>query len=325
MVVPMPQRPGPAPAPLELDRSITLHQLRVFRAVADHLSFSVAAQHLNLSQPSVSYQVKELESALGLSLLDRLGKRVQLTEAGGMLYGYVRRMLNLLDEAAVGLEDIRGIRRGTLKVGASTTVGIYLIPAALGAFKREHPDLAISLEIGSRGAVQEKVLRNELDLAVVGPPLKDSDLVSLPFMKDELVVVAPAGHALAGRRSLSLRDLKDEPFLMREQGSGTRWAVEKAAKRAGVTLTVGMELGSNGAIKHAVEGGLGVAVLSRYAIGLESASGDLVVLDVSGFPVRREWNIVHLRRRRLPSAVREFVTFLKAGRWLPRAAREAAG
>jgi DNA-binding transcriptional LysR family regulator len=259
MVVGMPEAPGP----LELDRSITLHQLRVFRAVADHLSFSAAAQALR-------------------------------------------------------------IRRGTLKVGASTTVGIYLIPAALGAFKREHPDLAISLEIGSRGAVQEKVLRNELDLAVVGPPLKDPDLVSVPFMKDELVVVAPAGHPLAKRSGLSLRDLKDESFLMREPGSGTRWAVEKAAKRAGVTLTVGMELGSNGAIKHGVESGLGVAVLSRYAIGLESASGDLVVLDVAGFPLRREWNIVHLRRRRLPGAVREFVTFLRAQRWLPRS-RQAAG
>jgi DNA-binding transcriptional LysR family regulator len=114
-------------------------------------------------------------------------------------------------------------------------------------------------------------------------------------------------------------DVDKAVTILREKG------IAKAAKRAGVTLTVGMELGSNGAIKHAVEGGLGVAVLSRYAIGLESASGDLVVLDVSGFPVRREWNIVHLRRRRLPSAVREFVTFLKAGRWLPRAAREAAG
>ena len=307
--------------PLRLDRDVTLHQLRTFKAVADHLSFSAAAQELQLSQPSVSYQVKELESALGLPLLDRLGKRVQLTEAGQLLYGYTRRTLNLLDEAAVALEDLRGIRRGSLRVGASTTVGIYVIPAALGAFKKLHPDLAISLEIGSRLSVQEKVLRNELDLAVVGPPERDPDLATIPFLKDELVVVAPSGHALAGRQGLTLRDLRDEVFLMREPGSGTRWAVEKQARRVGVNLNVGMELGSNGAIKHAVESGLGVAVLSRYAIELEQASGDLVVLDVAGFPVRREWHIVHLRRRKLATAVQEFLDFLRRGQWRPRRGR----
>lgn len=315
-----PEAPAP-PALLQLDRDITLHQLRIFRAVADHLSFSSAALELRISQPSVSYQVKELESAIGLPLLDRLGKRVQLTEAGQVLYGYTRRTLNLLDEAALALEDLRGIRRGSLRIGASTTVGIYVIPAALGAFKKRHPDLVISLEIGARGSVQEKVLNNELDLAVVGPPLQDPDLVSIPFLKDELVVVAPAGHPLARRTGLTLRDLREESFLMREPGSGTRWAVEKEARRAGVALRVGMELGSNGAIKHAVESGLGVAVLSRYAIGLEKASGDLVVLDVAGFPVRREWHIVHLRRRKLASAVQEFLEFLRGGTWQPRGSR----
>ena len=311
-----PEAPG-----LQLDRDITLHQLRIFKAVADHLSFSTAAQEMRISQPSVSYQVKELETALGLPLLDRLGKRVQLTEAGRLLYGYARRTLNLLDEAAVALEDLRGIRRGSLRVGASTTFGIYVMPAALGAFKKVHPDLQISLEIGNRGQVQEHVLRNELDLAVVGPPLKDPDLEAVKFMSDELVVVAPGGHPLAARQDLTLRDLRDEPFIMREAGSGTRWAVEKAAHRAGVSLRTEMALGSNGAIKHAVESGLGLAVLSRYAIGLESASGGLAVLDVAGFPLRRDWHIVHLRRRRLPGAVAEFIEFLQKGRWQPRGPR----
>src|SRR5579859_4832721 len=177
---------------LALDRTLTLHQLRTFRAVAEHLSFSAAALELSISQPSVSYQVKELEDTLGLPLLDRLGKRVHLTEAGTMLYGYARRMLDVLDEAAMAAEEMRGIRRGTLRVGASTTVGIYLLPAALGAFKKLHPGLVISLEIGTRAHVQEQVLRNELDLAVVGPALKDADLTVIPFLSDELVVIAPA-------------------------------------------------------------------------------------------------------------------------------------
>lgn len=303
---------------LDLDRTVTLRQLRTFKTVADLSSFSLAAGRLKLSQPSVSYQVKELEEALGVPLLDRLGKRVQLTEAGTLLYGYARRVLDVLDEATTTLEEMRGIKRGTLRVGASTTVGIYLLPAALGAFKKLHPGLVISLEIGTRARVQEMVLRNELDLAVVGPALKDPDLAIIPFLTDELVVVAPAGHPLAGHRHLSLKDLADQPFVMREAASGSRWSLENAARKARVKLIVAMELGSNGAIKHAVESGLGLAALSRYACTLELSSGRLVELDVREFPIRRDWHIVHLRRRKLPTSVTAFIDFLKDTRWVGR-------
>jgi DNA-binding transcriptional LysR family regulator len=302
--------------PLDLDRAVTLRQLRTFKAVADLSSFSVAAQQLRLSQPSVSYQVKELEEAIGMPLLDRLGKRVQLTQAGSILYAYARRTLDVLDEAALALEEMRGIKRGNQRVGASPTVGIYLLPAALGAFKKLHPGIVISLEIGTRARVQEQVLRNELDLAIVGPALKDPDLAILPFLGDELVVVAPAGHRLAGKRGLTLKDLSGEPFVMREPASGSRWSLEKAARKAGAKLNVAMELGSNGAIKHAVESGLGLAVISRYACALELASGRLVELDVRGFPIKRDWHIVHLRRRRLPASVQAFIAFLKDPVWL---------
>src|SRR5579859_1016200 len=312
--VPEPSSPGKE---LDLDR-VTLRQLRTFKTVADVNSFSLAAQRLRLSQPSVSYQVKELEDTLGLPLLDRLGKRVHLTEAGTMLYGYARRMLDVLDEAALAAEEMRGIKRGTLRVGASTTVGVYLLPAALGAFKKLHPGLVISLELGTRAHVQEQVLRNELDLAVVGPALKDPELAVLPFLTDELIVVVPAGHSLSGKRGLTLKDLAREPFIMREAASGSRSSLEKAARKVGARLTVAMELGSNGAIKHAVESGLGLAVLSRYACALELSGGRLVELDVRGFPIRRDWHIVHLKKRRLPSSVREFIDFLKDKGWFGR-------
>jgi LysR family transcriptional regulator, low CO2-responsive transcriptional regulator len=304
---------GPA---LDIDRSVTLRQLRTFKTVADLNSFSLAAQQLGLSQPSVSYQVKELEEAIGMPLLDRLGKGVHLTEAGAVLYSYARRTLDVLEEAGLALEEMRGIKRGKLRVGASTTVGIYLLPAALGAFKKLHPGLVISLEIGTRARVQEQVLRNELDLAVVGPALKDPDLAILPFVSDELVVIAPAGHRLAGRRGLALKDLEGQPFVMREPASGSRSSFEKAARKAGAKLDVAMELGSNGAIKHAVESGLGLAAISRYACALELSGGRLVELDVRGFPIRRDWHIVHLRRRRLPASVLAFIEFLKDTSWL---------
>ena len=306
------------PTQLELDKTVTLRQLRTFKTVADLSSFSLAAQRLKLSQPSVSYQVKELEVALGLPLLDRLGKRVHLTEAGTLIYDYTRRMLDVLEEATVAIEEMRGIQRGTLRVGASTTVGIYLLPAALGAFKKLHPGLVISLEIGTRARVQDQVLRNELDLAVVGPALKDPELAIIPFLSDELVVVAPAGHPFAGKRGLTLKDIANQPFVMREAASGSRWSLEKAARKAGARLIVAMELGSNGAIKHAVESGLGIAVLSRYACALELASGRLVELNVRGFPIRRDWHIVHLRKRKLPASVHAFIDFLKDTSWLAR-------
>jgi len=306
------------PDGLDLDRSVTLRQLRTFKTVADLSSFSLAARQLRLSQPSISYQVKELEEAIGMPLLDRLGKKVQLTEAGSVLYSYARRALDVLDEASLALEEMNGIKRGNLRVGASTTVGIYLLPAALGAFKKLHPGLVISLEIGTRARVQEQVLLNELDLAVVGPALKDPDLAILPFISDELVVVAPANHKLASRRGLALKDLQDQPFVMREPASGSRSELEKAARKAGAKLNVAMELGSNGAIKHAVESGLGLAVISRYACALELSSGRLVELDVRGFPIRRDWHIVHLRRRRLPTSVLAFIEFLKGTSWLTR-------
>jgi DNA-binding transcriptional LysR family regulator len=300
---------------LGAERALTLHQLRAFRAVAEQLSFSAAALELSLSQPSVSYQVKELEAVLGLPLLDRLGKRVRLTEAGEVLYDYARRTLALLDEAALAMEQLRGIERGTLRVGASTTVGIYVIPLALGGYKKLHPNLAVSMEVGSREALQERLKRGLLDLAVLSPPVADPDLTSTPFMEDELVMVVPAAHPLAGRESLSLRDFAGESFLMREPGSGTREAVEAAARRAGVTLPVGMELGSNGAIKHAVEAGLGVAVLSSHAIQLERRQGGLVVVDVDGFPLHRPWSVVHMRRSHLPAAVEQFIDYLRARDW----------
>lgn len=300
---------------LGVEKGVTLHQLRTFRAVAEQLSFSAAAHELSISQPSVSYQVKELEAVLGLPLIDRLGKRVRLTEAGEVLYEYARRTLTLLDEATLVMEQMRGIERGTLRVGASTTVGIYVIPLALGAYKKLHPNLALSLEIGARETLQERVKRGVLDLAVLSLPIADPDLESTSFMDDELVMVVPAGHRLAGRSNLTLRDFTGESFLMREPGSGTRIAVEIASRAAGVSLQVGMELGSNGAIKHAVEAGLGVAVLSSHAIELERRGGGLVVVDIEGFPILRPWSIVHLRRRQLPSAVGQFIEFLRDRRW----------
>ncbi len=299
------------------DREVTLNQLRVFALVLESKSFSRAAEKLGISQPSVSYQVKELEELIGADLFDRLGRTVEATEAGSLLYSYARHVLNLVDEAKVALSEVQGLRWGSLRVGASTTIGIYLIPMALGAFKQTHPQITIALEIGSRYQMQEALLRNELDVVVAGPPVISPDLVHRPFMKDRLVVIAAPGHRLAGRRNLDPSDLAEEAFILREPGSGTRATAEHALAAAGLTPQVGMELGSNGAIKHAVESGLGVAIISRWAITLELDLGRLLILDVRGFPLERQWNILYLRRRHLSNVSSAFVEFLSGRSWLP--------
>ena len=297
------------------DGDVTLAELKVFASVLEHNSFSRAAEQLGISQPSVSYQVKVLEERIGAELFDRSGRGVVPTEAGQLLYGYARHILNLVDEAGVALSEIRGLQRGTLRVGASTTIGIYVIPTALGAFKLLHPKLTIALEIGSRYQMQEALLRNQIDVAVAGPPVISPELHSQPFMKDALVVIVPPDHPLAKERAIPIEALATEQFILREQGSGTRATAEQALEQARIAPNVGMELGSNGAIKHAVESGLGVAIISRWAITLEVRTGRLVMLDVLGFPLERQWSILYLRRRHLSRVSAAFVDFLADGRW----------
>jgi DNA-binding transcriptional LysR family regulator len=272
---------------------VTAHQLRVFREVARERSFSRAAKALYISQPSVSYQVGELERELQVELFSQTGRQIHLTEAGQILYQYAQEIGGLLDDALLAMQDLRGLERGTLRVGASTTSGIYVLPEILGAFKKAHPKVEVRLEIGNWQRVQARLLENELDLVVAGEPARQPRLAVEPLMPNELVVVASPQHPLAGERGVTLERLARESFIIREAGSGTRSTVERLLAERGLTLPVAMELGSNGAIKQAVAAGLGLAILSQQAITLELQVGRLVVLDVEGFPVHRTWNIVY--------------------------------
>jgi DNA-binding transcriptional LysR family regulator len=272
---------------------MTAHQLKVFREVARERSFSRAAKALFISQPSVSYQVGELERELQVELFAQSGRQIHLTQAGQILYQYAQEIGGLLDDALLAMQDLRGLERGVLRVGASTTSGIYVLPEILGAFKKAHPKLEVRLEIGNWQRVQARLLENELDLVVAGEPERQPRLAVEPLMPNELVVVASPQHPLAGRRGIALERLAPEAFIIREVGSGTRSTVERLLAERGLTIPVAMELGSNGAIKQAVAAGLGLAILSQEAITLELQVGRLVVLDVEGFPIHRTWNIVY--------------------------------
>jgi DNA-binding transcriptional LysR family regulator len=293
---------------------MNLHQLEVFRAVARLRSYSRAAEALYLSQPAVSMQVHALERALGLELFEKVGHRLRLTEAGRELLGYSERIFALLDEAQLVMEELRGARRGTVKVAASTTAGIYIVPAPLGAFHRQNPDVKLTLDVVNRFTVQERLLSDEVDLAVMGLIEDTHDLEVEEFVPNELVVIAWPRHRLAGCRNIPLAELSNEIMLLREAGSGTRTDVERLFASQGVPLRVGMELRSSGAIKQAVAAELGIAVMPLSALELELATGRLITLDVEGFPVHRHWSLVRRAGRHLSAVAMALWSFLIAYR-----------
>lgn len=285
---------------------INMHQLWVFRTVAEKLSFSRAAESLNLSQPAVSMHVKQLERTLGIPLFEKLGRRVCLTDAGRHLLEYAQRIFALTDEAVQCMEDLKGVGRGYLRVAADTTAGVYVVPAYLGNFRRTYPGVKISLEVTNRTNVSRRLLLHDVDLAVMGQIPKETDLVAEPFLANELVVISAPGHRLADQTAISVQELAAETFLMRETGSGTRATAERFFDAVGVTLQVGMELGSNSAIKQAVANDLGIAVVPGRSVDLEVTAGLLSILDVEGFPLLRHWHVVHRRTRHLPPAAAAF-------------------
>jgi DNA-binding transcriptional LysR family regulator len=280
---------------------INLHQLRIFQTVAQQRSYSRAADALYLSQPGVSLQVKALEKSVGLPLFEKVGRTLRLTEAGRELLAYSERIFAIMDEAQLVLEDLGGGRRGTVKIAASTTAGIYIVPAVLGGFHRQNPSVKLTLDVVNRFTVQERLLNDEVDVAVMGLIEDTHDLEVAEFVPNELVVIASPRHRLAGVRNIPLDELSKELFLLREAGSGTRTDVERLFVGKGAPVHVGMELRSSGAIKQAVAADLGIAVMPLRALELELMAGRLVILDVVGFPVRRHWSLVRRRGRR-PSA-----------------------
>ncbi len=296
---------------------VSLRQLQVFRAVARHRSFSRAAEELVISQPAVSAQVKALEQVLNVTLFQRSGRGVELTEAGRQLLPYAERMLDLLEEALTAVHELRAAQRGRVRVAASTTAGIYVVPKALGAFHRAYPGVELSLDVLNRYAVHQRLLAGDADLAIMGLIDDPQDLEIAEFLPNELVVIASPRHPLARRQQISLEEIAREPFLVREIGSGTRSDTERIFAEAGLSLRVAMELRSNGAIKQAVAADLGVAIMPRDAIGLELETGRLVVLDVRGFPIRRWWSLVRRAGRRPSPAADALWHFLLQYRLQP--------
>jgi len=277
----------------------TMHQLAVFRTVAHHLSYTRAAEALYLSQPAVSQQIRTLEQVLGLRLFARSGRGIMLTSAGQEFLRHTERLLALLAETKPVVKEIHTLGRGSVLVGASTSAATYVVLPLLGAFHALYPRVRITLMVADRHTIEERLLAHQVDLAVMSF-IEGQDRFVIEFLKPyELVVVASPSHRLAGCPTLTMHDLQQETFLLREQGSGTRLETEHHFALAGMPLQASLELSSIEAIKEGAIAALGIAVVPWESVELEVASGDLVTLDVQGFPLKRQWYVVHLKGRRL--------------------------
>lgn len=290
---------------------MNLHQLRIFHTVARLGSFSRAAEELGISQPSVSIQVADLERSLGVDLFEQLGKRIYLTEAGRILEDYARRILGLVEEASTAVSEVTGVHRGRLAVGASTTPGTYVLPQVIARYQERFPRITVTLDITNTRRIQERLLRDELDVGVVGWEINSHTLGAQPFFEDEIVLIAAPGHPLAAAEAVAVKVLRDHRLILRERGSGTREAVEAAVQQAGLLLPPAMELGSSEAIKEAVAAGFGVALLSKLAVSEEVAARRVVIVPLAGLRIRRALRIVVHRDKRITQAMRAFMEMLQ--------------
>jgi DNA-binding transcriptional LysR family regulator len=290
---------------------MNLNHLAIFHAVAQAGSMTMGAERLDISQPAVSKQVQELERALGVHLFDRIGRRVRLSQAGQILDGYARRLFALAHEAEAAMTDVRAVGRGRLVVGASTTIGTYLLPSVVAEFWRQYPGVELLVDIENTEQVHHRLAGLELDVGLTEGFVENEDLVAEVFHRDELVVIAPPDHRLAAKPRVPLGALQEEPFILREPGSGTRAVEERALARLKLPVRVTMALGSTEAIKRVVAEGVGLAIVSRLAVHTECAAGTLAVLPVTGLRIERPLHLVRRKGRRDWPALEAFCGVLR--------------
>ena len=288
----------------------TWNQLRIFEAVARLSSHTRAAAELHVVQPTISAQIKQLSTAVGMPLFEQIGKKIFLTPAGNELQATCAELFDAWSRFEMKAADLKGIKTGTLRVTIVTTAK-YFIPRLLGPFCRLYPGVDVELEVVNRDQAIERLAANRDDLYIMGVPPDTLPTERHPFLENPLVVIAPHDHPLAGCRRIELRRLAEEAFIAREPGSGTRIAAEKFLASHRIKPRNRMQLGNNEAVKWTVAAGLGVAVISRHALMLEPMHDRLAVLDVQGFPIRRSWYVVYPAGKRLSVVAQTFFDYLK--------------
>lgn len=293
-------------------RRITFRQLETFAAVSRLNSFTKAAEALHLTQPAVSIQIKQISETIGLPLFEQTGRDIALTPAGEELLKTVRSLDDIWNRFESAIDELKGLKRGKLRVALVTTAK-YFLPRLLGVFCKRYPDIDIEVEITNRAKIIERLRNNQDDLYVMSYPPDDLDIVSRPFLDNEYVVIAPHSHWSVGQ-PVSLPELAGEAFVLREPGSGSRHVIDQHLQALGMQLNVRLALASNEAIRDLVASGMGLSVLSRHALGNDLARDGLAVLEVAGFPLKQAWHVVHLSSKILSLPARAFLDeLLKAG------------
>ncbi len=289
--------------------NFTFRQLKLFESVARNSSFTRASEELYLTQPAVSTQIKQLEDEVGTPLFERLGKKIFLTEAGREMYEFSRSIAKKFDDVSMVLGEMKGVKRGHLDIAVTSTAE-YFAPYLLAAFCKQHSGITVNLDVINREALLRQLADNIPDMAIMGSPHGGRDLEADLFMSNPLVVIAPLNHPLSGSGRIPLQTLFKESFIVREKGSGTRNAIQIFLEQRGLTMTTTMEMSRNEAIKHAVMAGLGLGIVSIHTLEMELALKRLVVLNVEGFPILKDWYIVHRSGKRFSAAAQAFKEFV---------------
>ena len=286
----------------------TFRQLEIFEAIARLGSYTRAAESLHLTQPTLSMQVKKLTDIIGAPLFEQIGKKLYLTGDGQDLADVTREIFGVLDRFTMRVGDRQGLKKGRLALTAISTAS-YITPRLLGAFSRLHPGIEVSMKVSNREQALDSLARNQDDLYILGQPPEGIEVEARAFMCNPLVILAAPDHPLAKQRDIPLARLAQEPWLLRECGSGTRMAIEHLFRDNDLVLRPRMELGSNEAIKQAILAGLGISVLSHHALAL-NPPGQFAILQAEGFPICRQWYVVYPRGRELSVVASSFLEFL---------------
>lgn len=278
--------------------NLTFRQLKVFEAVARHMNYTNAAKELHLSQPAVSMQIKQLEEQTDMPLIEKMGKKLYLTEVGQEIYSYARSTLQQLVDLEETIAQMKTMQQGHLKLAVASTANHFVI-RMLARFAKDYPKISISLDVTNRSTLLDLLDKNECDLVIMGRPPEGRNLTASPFLENPLVVVSSPDHALAAKDQVSLQELSKEEFVIREPGSGTRSAVEHFFANHNIEFKTKMDMSNNRAIKHAAEEGLGLAIVSMHTLEVELKAKTLKIVNVKGFPIYRHWYVVQREGKRL--------------------------
>jgi len=289
---------------------MNLHQLKIFLEAVKQMNYTRAGKELSLSQSAISIQISELEKSLGVKLFEQIGKKLFLTEEGLTLEKWANKILASVKDAEIAIYELKGLSKGHIHIGASTTIGSYILPELLCSYKKLYPGIEINIEIANTSVITEKIRKNEIDFALTGREITDENLIVKPFIKDEIIPVSSPKNKICRKKKLSIKDIVKEPILVRESGSATRDALEKNLKKIGTACKFALEVGSTEALKRSVHNNLGISFISRFAVLFEIQNGYLIEIKLNDFKLTRQFYLVYLKEKYFSKAAGNFLEFI---------------